>query len=110
MDNPKVYCLFCILYMVVKLFEKLLVRGLWSHLADNNSLANNQYGLRSSRFTLQVIDKIRLVVKAANGRGYLYNRVVGILTLVVTNAFNMTPWDTILSAVRTMLVSDYLLN
>lgn len=52
MDNPKVYCLLCMLDMVVKLFEKLLVRGLWSYLADNNSLANNQYGLRSRRFTL----------------------------------------------------------
>lgn len=49
-------------------------------------------------------------MKAANFRGYLYNRVVGILTLDVTNAFNMTPWDTILSEVRTMFVPDYLIN
>lgn len=81
---------------LTKLLEQLLVKRLRSHLVVKNSLANNQYGFS--------------VVKAANGRGYLHNLVMGMLTLHVTNAFIMTPWDAILSATRRMSVTDYLIN
>lgn len=118
LDNPTAYRPLCMINATSKLFEKLITRRLRAHLQGAGHQAPNQFGFRPGRSTIDAMARLRSIVQEAGGRGYAYNKFVGMLTLDVKNAFNSASWDAILQAlVKTEtpkhlrnILGQYLLN
>lgn len=105
-EDPKSYRPLCLLDTVGKLFEKILVKRLNHYLEETGSLAETQYGFRKRRSTLHAIERLQTTVREANDAG----KVVGMLTLDVSNAFNSAPWQCIMGALKRMKVPAYLVH
>jgi len=112
LDSPSAYRPICLLDGCGKLLEKLVVSRLRNH--TSNSIADNQYGFRQGRSTLDALRRLKEIVgEATTGR---VTRMVGMLTLDVRNAFNSAPWKAILEAAKakkipkeiSQIISDYL--
>jgi len=72
-----------------KLYERIISNRIEEAMAkEKTSLADNQYGFRKGRSTIDAIDKVMNVVEDA-GKGTIYQRQLCVLiTLDVANAFN----------------------
>jgi len=93
-----------------KLFEKLLTARLREHLITTGNTADNQYGFKRGRSTIDAMSRVRRIFQDANSRGHAYNLFVGMLTLDVKNAFNSAPWAGILSSLERKRTPSYLRN
>lgn len=109
LDSPSAYRPLCMLDSVGKLFEKLLTGRLREHLTKTGQ-ADNQFGFRPGKSTLDAMSRVRSAVQYANARGQAYKLFVGMLTLVVKNAFNSARWDKILDALMRKNTPPYLRN
>jgi len=89
---------------------KIFVHRLKEHLVGIFELAGKQYGFIPGKSTLDALDRLNTVVRKANGRGFNYNGVVGMLMLDIKNALNSARWSLILDALGSMNVPRYLTN
>ncbi|XP_064074802.1 uncharacterized protein LOC135194104 [Vanessa tameamea] len=88
-----------------KLFEKVLAAGLIQLLEEvGPGLSEAQYGFRTGRSTIDVLDALKTRTTEAVARG----QVVLAVSLDVANAFNILPFDTIPEALRYHGVPTYL--
>jgi hypothetical protein len=108
LDDPSAYRPLCMLDGCGKLFEKIIVRRLRTHLDSGHALSSRQFGFRPNKSTIDALSCLRGIVERANGRGYARNLYVGVLTLDVKNAFNSAPWPKIRDALRRKEVPLYL--
>lgn len=93
-----------------KLLEKLTTSRLRDHLTDNLALADNQYGFRRGRSTLDALGRLKSICKTATAGHAFHHKLVGMLTLDVRNAFNSAPWRVILDAATAKDVPVAILN
>lgn len=101
LDNPSAYRPICLLDGCGKLLEKLIAERLRGHLINEYAIADNQYGFRRGRSTLDALGHLKRIVSTATHGHVYHHRLVGMLTLDVRNAFNSAPWKSIVEAVRT---------
>lgn len=109
-NDPTAYRPLCMIDSVGKLFEKLLVQRLREHLTSNGSMQENQYGFRNGRSTCDALGRLKTIVSASERSYARYNKVVGMLTLDVQNAFNTAPWPNIIAALGRLQVPEYLID
>jgi len=100
LDNPSAYRPICLLDGCGKLLEKLVVARLRDHLTGDLAIADNQYGFRRGRSTLDALGRLKSIVRSATPGHAYHHKLVGMLTLDVKNAFNSAPWEFILAAAR----------
>ena len=110
-DAPSSYRPLCMLDTARKLLGKLVKPRLQAAIRVAGDLSGRQYGFRTGRSTIDVIQE---VVKAAKSteRGNHFSRSVYLLvTLDVKNAFNFVRWVDALEALkRNFRVPQYLLH
>lgn len=108
-DQPSSYRPLCMLDTTGKLFERILCNRIEEALASKGTgLAENQYGFRKGRSTIDAINRVMAEVSDA-GKGTIYERQLCVLiTLDVANAFNSASWEAILNAIAEKKVPGYL--
>lgn len=110
-DQPSSYRPLCMLYTTGKLYERIIYNRVEEAMVkEKTELADNQYGFRKGRSTIDVLSKLMEIVADA-GRGTIYQRKLCVLiTLDVANAFNSASWGTIIRAMVNKRVPEYLIR
>lgn len=109
LDDPSAYRPLCMLDSVGKLFEKLIVHRLRMHMGETGQQADNQYGFKPGKSTIDAMARLQAVIRDANSRRNA-RKYVGMLTLDVKNAFNSAPWDAINQKLEATEEPKYLRN
>ena len=76
-----------------KLYERMLLHRLRTHIDDNGGLSPKWYGFQKGRSTVDAIRNVTdIATKVKNGtwktKGFCL-----LITLDISNAFNMVRWD-----------------
>jgi hypothetical protein len=108
-DQPSNYRPLCMLDTTGKLFERIVCNRIEEALdKERTGLAENQYGFRKRRSTIDAIQRVLTEVTEASA-GTIYQRQLCVLvTLDVANAFNSAFWAEIINAMRNKNVPNYL--
>ncbi|KAL0274344.1 UNVERIFIED_CONTAM: hypothetical protein PYX00_006795 [Menopon gallinae] len=93
-----------------KLYERLISGRLVEKLESGGRLADNQFGFRKGRGTVDALEVVigtarRELVKSQGSRGTCV-----LTTLDVKNAFNCANWDTILDGLRRRDIPGYIVE
>ena len=92
---PSSYRPICLLDEMGKLFERIISSRINSHLPQSgHDLANDQYGFRTGRSTIDAINNVLEYSRSALSQGGLALAV----SLDIVNAFNSLPWSRIIRA------------
>jgi hypothetical protein len=104
-DSPSAYRPIVLLDEVGKLFERVVVGRLVRHMKEvGPDLADNQFGFRSGRSTVDAILRVKHLAEEAAAQG----ETVLAVSLDIANAFNTLPWATIKEALLYHGVPRYL--
>lgn len=103
LDTPSSYRSPCILDGAGKLFEKVLDNRIKKFLDEHDELGDRQYGFCKKRSTIDTVNHLIKFVKA-NQPKY----TTRMLTLDIKNAFNSSPWASIIDAMRKKDIPIYL--
>ncbi|KMQ84101.1 reverse transcriptase, partial [Lasius niger] len=108
-DEPSSYRSLCMLDTAGKILERIVHRRIEA--AVENHLADNQYGFRRGRSTLDAIDLVVNTVRETIS-GTRWRRGTKkyclVATLDIKNAFNSAKWDCIMEALTGRSVPGYL--
>jgi len=110
LENPSSYRPICLLDNCGKLLEKVVVSRLREYLQGTGTMADNQYGFRPGRSTLDALGRLQRIVQNATSGHVNHHKLVSMLTLDVKNAFNSAPWEAILVAARAKNVPNDLIR
>lgn len=110
-DQPSSYRPLSMLDTTGKLYERIISNRIEKAMAkEDTGLADNQYGFRKGRSTIDAISKVMEVV-AEVGRGTIRKwQLCVLITLGVANAFNSASWRAIIKAMITKRIPEYLIN
>uniref|UniRef100_A0ABD2WAE3 Reverse transcriptase domain-containing protein n=1 Tax=Trichogramma kaykai TaxID=54128 RepID=A0ABD2WAE3_9HYME len=112
-DEPSSYRPLCMLDTAGKILERIICGRLEAFTERPGGLSERQYGFRRGRSTIDAIeDVISTAREAIAGKRWRRGtkKYCAVVTLDVRNAFNSARWDNILTALRRLLVPDYLLR
>lgn len=108
-EEPSSYRPLCMLDTAGKILERIVHRRIEA--AAEPHLANNQYGFRRGRSTLDAIDLVvgtaREAISGTRWKGGKKEYCL-VVTLDIRNAFNSTKWNCIMEALVKMGVPGYL--
>lgn len=95
--EPSSYRPLCLIDDVCKLFERLIVNRISSHLSTTGpDLSPNQFGFRRGLSTLDAVLLVReITTEIVNGRG-----IAIAVSIDIVNAFNTIPWTAIHAAMQ----------
>jgi retron-type reverse transcriptase len=90
----------CLISVVAKVFERLILDRLEQFLEDpaTGLLSENQYGFRKRRSTIDAVSHVVSTVRSAWSGSLKASRTVLMVCLDIKNAFNTARWDEILKA------------
>ncbi|CAB0036598.1 unnamed protein product, partial [Trichogramma brassicae] len=112
-DEPSSYRPLCMLDTAGKILERIIRDRLEVFTERPGGLSDLQYGFRRERSTINAIESVIATARRAVA-GKRWHRgtkqYCAVVTLDVKNAFNSARWNNILSALRRMNVSEYLLR
>uniref|UniRef100_A0A034WR48 Putative 115 kDa protein in type-1 retrotransposable element R1DM n=1 Tax=Bactrocera dorsalis TaxID=27457 RepID=A0A034WR48_BACDO len=112
--EPNSYRPLCMLDAVGKILERIISVRLEQHLEkEQPGLADNQYGFRRHRSTIDAIKKLTDVAsKAIEGTRWMYGskEYCAVVTFDVKNAFNSAYWPHIIRALQLKKAPPYLLK
>lgn len=110
-DQPSSYRPPCMLYTTGRLYKRIISNHIEEAMVKEKiELADNQYGFRKGRSTIDAISKVMEVVVEA-GRETIYQRRLCILiTLDVANAFKSVSWRAIIQAMISKRIPEYLIK
>ena len=104
----KSYRPICLLNVMAKLAEQLILQRLKLEIEINGDFSEEQYGFRQGRSTINALKKIQGIADEANERAG--RRRCLLVTMDVKNAFNSAPWDGILTELKRRQIAPYLYN
>ena len=104
----KAYRPICLLNVLGKLMEQLLLYRLKREIENNGDLAEEQHGFRDKRSTVCALKRVQEIADEANER--VGRKRCIFITLDVRNAFNTVPWEGILKELRQRKIAAYLYN
>lgn len=108
-DNlPSSYRPLCLLDTLGKLLEQLLLSRLNEEIELTGGLAENQFGFREGRSTVDAIQKVVQLTDNAVGGGRSRRLIPAVITLDIRNAFNSASWQHILDVLKRRGVKEYL--
>lgn len=96
----------CLLNVMGKVMEQLIKVRLENEINLKGGLAENQYGFREGKST---IDAVNRVMECA-GKAKKAGKLCAITMIDVKNAFNCVPWRGIIDEMERKKMSDYLIN
>ncbi|KAI4474908.1 hypothetical protein M0802_015387 [Mischocyttarus mexicanus] len=96
----------CLVGEMGKLFKRIIYKRLGKYLWGNGKLCGDQFGFRPGKSTIDAIYEVRRSVQTMTGSG----RVVIMVSLDISNAFNSLPWPKIRDAMLELGVPSYILK
>lgn len=100
----------CLLNILGKLPEQLLLQRLNKEIEETGGLANNQHGFRPGHSTIDAMITVKDIVNKKRKLAY-QNRGICTLTCIdIKNAFNSASWSEIIKTLNGKNISLYLLN
>lgn len=109
-DDPTGYRPICLLDVLGKLYEHMVLSRLQAHLHKENILSERQYGFRAGHSTVDAIERVYKTADKAAAGTFRSRRIPAVVLLDVQNAFNSARWDRIVSALHAARVPKYLLK
>lgn len=104
-NSPSAFRPICLLDEAGKLYERVIANRITRHLAQvGPNISKSQYGFREGISTVDAIQRVRILAEEITSQG----RVVLVVSLDISNAFNSLPWDRIKEALRWHEVPNYL--
>lgn len=100
----------CLLNVLGKLFEQLIVARLKKEVEESGDLSEQQYGFREGRSTINALESVKATAEEARQGPYSSRQLCVLITVDVENAFNSAPWEGILKELRDRRISPYLYN
>lgn len=110
LEKPNSYRPICLLDVEGKLFEHLILGRLKKELERTGGLAENQYGFREGKQTVDAVKKVVAAAEQAAAYSNQCRRLCAVITLDVKNAFNSASWQTILNVLRERDIDESLTN
>ncbi|KAI5735528.1 hypothetical protein M8J77_019588 [Diaphorina citri] len=105
-DGKATYRPICLLDSLGKTLEALIRTRIEKRLSGQWDLSSNQFGFRKGRSTVDAINKVKSLCRAAKGR----RKACAMVGVDVRNAFNSTPWDGIIAELKRRKMPPYLIN
>ncbi|KAI5754639.1 hypothetical protein M8J77_010224 [Diaphorina citri] len=105
-DGKATYRPICLLDSLGKTLEALIRIRIEKRLSGQWDLSSNQFGFRKGRSTVDAINKVKSLCRAAKGR----RKACAMVGVDVRNAFNSTPWDGIIAELKRRKMPPYLIN
>ena len=109
-NNPTSYRPLCLLDVIGKMFEHILVERILIELADRGGLSDKQYGFCKNKSTVHAAVRVLDIAKKELKKTLKTRGFCMLVTLDVRNAFNSAAWNWILSELRNKNISPYLIN
>lgn len=110
LDEPSSYRPLCMLDTAGKLLERLISWRLEAFLTSSDGIADNQYGFRKKRSTIDAINVVTSIARFAARGAVQHRKLCVLITLDVKNAFNSANWGQIDKALIQKKVPAYLIN
>lgn len=109
-QQQKSYRPICLLNVLGKFLEQLLLARLKKELEANGGLSDEQYGFREGRSTINALERVKQIAGEALQGPYSSRQICALVTLDVENAFNSAPWEGVLNELRRRGTPGYLYN
>lgn len=109
-EEPSSYRPICLLDAEGKLYEHLILARMKKEIERTGGLAENQYGFREGRQTLDAIKRVMESATRAASRPRHNRPLCAAIMLDVKNAFNSASWKTILDALRNREMDENLIG
>lgn len=103
-DAPSSFRPLCLLNVLGKLLEHLVLGRLCLELCESGGLSERQYGFRAGMSTIGACSRVVTLIREARSDGLL----PALVLLDVRNAFNSASWKCILLALRSLNISPYI--
>jgi Reverse transcriptase (RNA-dependent DNA polymerase) len=102
----------CLLDVMGKVYERLILRRLEKDLQEGAGLSEEQYGFRKGRSTVDAIRRVLQLAKEGEAEvvGYKNKPVSALIAFDVQNAFNSAPWPGIMTALSRKGISSHIMN
>lgn len=104
--EPSSYRPICLLNVVGKVFESMLVARLDEHIASRGGISHNQFGFRKARSTDDAVQELRN--KILTSINYPSEQFCTTISLDIKNAFNSIGWNEVMAALDAFYVPAYL--
>lgn len=91
-QQTKAYRPICVLNVLGKLMEQMILGRLQTEITRNGDLNEQQFGFRAGRSTIDAIKKVQQIADEAKGEPRSLKKFCALITLDVQNAFNTAPW------------------
>lgn len=111
--EPSSYRPLCMIDTLGKVLERIICERLEKHIENVGGLADNQYGFRKKRSTVDAIKKLTEIAgKAIQGARWMggTKEYCAVITLDIRNAFNTVNWSHIMRALERLNTPAYLLR
>ena len=110
LEDASSYRPICLLDIMKKLLEEMILQRLQGHMVGEDGLSKNQSGFRKGRSTVDVIQAVvDIATKARRGTG-MRKGFCALISIDIRNAFNSARWNICIEAMVQKKVPDYLLS
>lgn len=96
MDKPSDFRPICLLNVLNKLFEKIILKKILVEFNTNGGFSNNQFGFRKGLSTFDAIDKITQTSKLEMKKTSRSRNLSLLILFDIRNAFNSADWKIII--------------
>jgi hypothetical protein len=109
-NGSQAYRPICLLDVLGKVYEQLLVHRLNEELSAKHGLSNSQYGFRQGVSTIDAVEKVCKTAKQEMQKTLKTRSLCAMLMIDVKNAFNSASWQMIIEELRRKGISHYLVE
>lgn len=109
-QTEKAYRPICLLNVLGKLLERLILNRLNEEIERSGGLATQQHGFQEGKSTISALKKVQGLADEANSKPQRTKELCLVITLDIQNAFNSAPWEGILEELRKRNIEPYLYN
>ena len=100
----------CLIDVLGKVLETILVMRLTREMEDRAPLSEMQHGFRKGRSAVDAMQQVTKIVKKITEKAAQHKGVCALITLDIENAFNTARWDNIVKELERKKISSYLIR
>ena len=104
------YRLICLLNVIAKVLETILVARLTKELGERAPLSENQYDFRRGRSAVDAMLRVVEIARRETDKAYQHKGICVLINVDVENAFNTAKWNNIVAELERRKISNYLVN
>lgn len=97
----------CLIDVLGKLLEQLVLKRLKIEIDKGEGLSENQFGFREGRSTINAVQKVIDIAEEARRGSRRTRKICAVVLLDVRNAFNSASWQGILDVLKEREVAPY---